>query len=156
MASWQCADQCDALNPPARPGPRGYPRDDFRDPGPAFEPRPYARRRLSGTVVALIVGGAVLAVGLLAGGGGFLYWMLNRHTWAIQSAASSPVVPPQVQGSMISYGLSELYYTDNVTATDASTLGAYLSKIGYLSGDRSAFVELDADEQGTFIVPLLR
>ncbi len=151
MPQWQRADQCPDLSPPRPrdypPGPRGA-----YDPGPAFDdrPRPPVRRRTSGTAVALIVGGVVLLVGLLAGGGGFLYYMLNYRTWAIKAAATSPLIPPQDLGNLIPYGSSYLYYTGNVNVTQASSVGSYLSKIGYLSSDHSVLVQLDSDGGETY------
>ena len=121
MADWQRADQCAPLaaSAPARRGrssPTGRPPRGRRQPRPlradrlGDRPRPYLRRRSSGTIVALIVGGIVLAVGLLACGGGFLYWMLNRGS-AIKSAATTPYMHADGMGDSLPFGMGELYYT---------------------------------------------
>ena len=156
MAEWQRVDQCPSIAPP-RPLLPAYPPDPRGNygPPPGFDdrPRPYPpRRRSSGAVVALVVGGIVLLVGLIAGGGGFGYYMLNYRTWAIKAAAASPYTPLADPGNVLTYGSSELHYTANVNPMEASSLGAYLSKIGYLSGDRGVLVQLDSDPSGNFIV----
>ena len=165
MGNWQRADECAALAPPGPPPPepRRYPPvdrgDDLygRDPrGPvrAFDdrpfPRPITRRRSSGAVVALVVGGIVLTVGLLACGAAVCYILLNSRNSAFKSAAASPAVTLADLGDDVPYGLSELYYTSNVAPGDAEAVEAYLSKIGYFSTDRSVVVQLDKDDAGTF------
>jgi len=160
MAEWQRADHCSLLAPaaPGRAEPHDYPPDDHGyDHRPGYDDRPQPRRyavwrKSSGTMVALIVGGVVLLLGFLGCGGGLLYWMLNRTGSAIRSAAATPYTTPTGLGDTLAFGRGELYYTTNVTPSDAQTVGNYLYKTGYFNSDRSALVQLDRDGDGMFVL----
>lgn len=46
-------------------------------------------------------------------------------------------------GTKKTFGKGELYYTENVTETEADSVGAFLNEMGYLNDEKETSIQLD-------------
>ena len=151
-------------------GPRGYGPDDDDD-RPYRRRYPPPRSSSGGAMVGLLIGGGILVLLVLGCGGlAFIGYLTSRASATYKSAtyggAAKPFLrPPEKEdvrddeamvnpnlggvpvdlGQSLPYGLSEVYYTNNVAVGDAQAVGDYLSNTGYFPADRGVTVQVDRD-----------
>ena len=158
-------DDDDRRGPRYDRGPRRYGPRDYDDDRPYR--RPYRRPQSSnGWVIGLVVAGGVVFLLFLVCGGFVTYALVNRPPtpFPLGGPATTAITPPVVQnnatafnpppggppvalGQKLPFGMSEVYYTNNVNLNDAQLIGIYLSRQGYFPPGRRVTVQVDRNVQ---------